>query len=441
MSLIENLQIDLLKRIKIFFSNYKKKKDIVSSLDYFYFCPYGDFKGTSRLIFFFNKILAIKIYIIASIKDFYNLLKIGKFSILNYNKNYQYKTIVVNWGKLNDFDTKGNFYDKHFNVKSYCCPNTLWVIVYLDNKIPNNIANNIALIIKEKKIFNFKKIIDILLTSIFKKKNINFINQEFSYSSILSNFFLDKTDNFLNKNIKKIIMPYEGQPFQNSIISRAHDYSNKIETVGYIHSFPSGLPSNYVKRYGSPKKIIVTSLAQKFCFNHHLGWKSNKIKILPSSRYLKNNKIDMRNKIYLPIYFSNKKLILSSIKKIILKEKINMKNFVIKNHPHCLQSKKHNAIIQDIKEIITKNSFLKKNDKNDYSIFIGATASVIEALERNTNVYHICENPILESYNKKIWKYINSYSIDSNIFKYTIQKKNKLINLGKSINLYKTYFN
>ena len=267
MSLIENLQIDLLKRIKIFFSNYKKKKDIVSSLDYFYFCPYGDFKGTSRLIFFFNKILAIKIYIIASIKDFYNLLKIGKFSILNYNKNYQYKTIVVNWGKLNDFDTKGNFYDKHFNVKSYCCPNTLWVIVYLDNKIPNNIANNIALIIKEKKIFNFKKIIDILLTSIFKKKNINFINQEFSYSSILSNFFLDKTDNFLNKNIKKIIMPYEGQPFQNSIISRAHDYSNKIETVGYIHSFPSGLPSNYVKRYGSPKKIIVTSLAQKFCFS------------------------------------------------------------------------------------------------------------------------------------------------------------------------------
>ena len=80
-----------------------------------------------------------------------------------------------------------------------------------------------------------------------------------------------------------------------------------------------------------------------------------------------------------------------------------------------------------------------KIKKTNVSIFIGPTASVVEALERNSTVFHICEIPELESYNKKIWKYICTSSIDRNIFKYKLEKKNKLIKFGKNVNLYKSY--
>ena len=74
------------------------------------------------------------------------------------------------------------------------------------------------------------------------------------------------------------------------------------------------------------------------------------------------------------------------------------------------------------------------------SIFIGPTGSVIEALARNINVYHICETPELESYHKQIWKYVESFEIDNNLFKYKLIGKNKMINFGKRLDLYKKYF-
>ena len=325
MSSTENIQLVLLQKIKKFFNKHQQNTEAVSSLDYFYLCPYGTNKGSSRLFFFFNKILAFKIYIIATFKDLYKALKIGKFSILNFNKSNKYKTVIFNWGNFCDFDTKGNFYDKHFNVNSSSCPQILWVIIYQDDKIPLFIGKNVALIHNEKKILNFYNLIKILFSTILKKKYINFLNQQFSYSSILSNFFLTNINTLLHDKIKKIIMPYEGQPFQNSILHKVHLYNNKIKTMGYIHSFPSGLPSNYVKRSGYPKKIIVTSQAQKFCFSTHLGWKKDEILVLPSSRYLKNKNINMKNKIYLPINFKDQNLILASIRKIIIKKKIKFK--------------------------------------------------------------------------------------------------------------------
>ena len=438
MSLVENTQLKLLKEIKNFFSINKKFKNLISRLDYYYLCPYDNSKGTSRLIFFFNKFLSIKIYLIATFRDIYKILKIGKFKILNYNQNKKYNTIVFNWGKNSDFDKKGNFYDKHFNVKSSYCPNILWVVIFLDKNIPRYIGKNIILIYNERKIFNLKNLFKIIFIAVFKNKNFNFLNQELSFLTILSNFFLSNTNILLNNKIKKVIMPYEGQPFQNSIFNCVHNYSKNIKTIGYVHSFPSGLPSNYFKRSGSPRKIIVSGDAQKFCFHSHLGWNKNEIKVLPSSRYLKN-KIDMKNKIFLPINFNSKTKILSSIKKIAESQKLNLKNFEIKNHPHTSGSKKHESIIFDLRKIIINYSNSSKIKKTNVSIFIGPTASVIEALERNSTVFHICEIPELESYNKKIWKYISSSSIDRNIFKYKLEKKNKLIKFGKNVNLYKSY--
>ena len=48
-------------------------------------------------------------------------------------------------------------------------------------------------------------------------------------------------------------MPYEGQPYQNAIFKKTNERGKQIETVGYIHSFPIGLPSNLAKRPGHPK--------------------------------------------------------------------------------------------------------------------------------------------------------------------------------------------
>ena len=73
-------------------------------------------------------------------------------------------------------------------------------------------------------------------------------------------------------------MPYEGQPYQNAIFKKTNEKNKRIETVGYIHSFPIGLPSNLAKRPGHPKKLIANSLSQKYSLVTHLGWKKMKLR-------------------------------------------------------------------------------------------------------------------------------------------------------------------
>ena len=339
-------QKKILNKYKLFLQQSKFSKKEVSSLDYFYLCPFGASKGTARLFFFIRKILAIKIYLLASIKDIYKLSKLGDLKTKTKDNYENYKTVIVNWGYRNSFDNFGNFYDKHFNVNSIKCPDVKWIVLYLDEQIPKKISKNITLIYNKKKSFNFISLTKIIFNILFKKKSLRNFNQELSYHTFLADFFTNNTKKIINKKIKKLIIPYEGQPFQNSIFREVHNFKNDVKTFGYIHSFPTGLPTNLIKRDGHPKKIIVCGKSQQNCFLKSLGWKKKEIEYLPSARFLKNNKFDMRNKIFLPIQLFDIEFVLKNLKNLIVNIKINLNNIEIKNHPSCSKSQKHLKLIK-----------------------------------------------------------------------------------------------
>ena len=64
--------------------------------------------------------------------------------------------------------------------------------------------------------------------------------------------------NYINKKIKLIVIVYEGQPFQNNLISYLK-VNTTIKTVGYIHSPPLAFPSNFIKKKFSPSKIVLNA--------------------------------------------------------------------------------------------------------------------------------------------------------------------------------------
>lgn len=436
---LEKKQIEILKKIQKFFLKFKNLRENISYFDLLYLCPYGQSRGTAKVLSFFNKSLSIKILIISIVKDIYKLLKIGKFHYISARKTESYKTLIINWASIKDFDKNGNFYDKHFNINSSKCENVHWLLIYSSSNFPEKISKNISLIFNQKKKFNIQLILQIIYNFFSKKKKLKFFFQEFTYMTQLANFLGEIIPNLIDDKILKVLTPYEGQPFQNSVYKEVNNLNKKIKTVGFIHSYPIGLPSNLFKRDGHPKQLIVSSLSQKFCMTKHLNWSEKDIKILPSARLLKKNNFKMENKIFLPIQFSDPGLIIFTLKSLIFKEKLNLKNIQIRNHPSCSKSPKHIKLIKSLKEVVKKFSLSKKKIRN-VSIFIGPTGSVIEALARNVKVYHICEIPELESYHKKIWKYIESFEIDNNLFEYKLIGKNKLINFGKHLDLYKKYF-
>ena len=238
-----------------------------------------------------------------------------------------------------------------------------------------------------------------------------------------------KFKHYLNKDVKKILIPYEGQPFQNILLKLSENYNSNIKTIGYIHSFPPALPTNLFFRQGSPKKLIVNGFDQKNFFSKFLGWDKNNINILDSARFDKNKK-NMSNCIFLPINFTSSKFIIEQLT-VIAKKNIFNSDYIIKNHPKCLKSKNHLKLIEKINILKTKYITNTSNyNIKEQSIFIGATSSVIEALERGVNVIHIVNEPILEAYNAKFWPNIKVNCLNKFIYKYSLIKKESLIKFG-----------
>ena len=92
-----------------------------------------------------------------------------------------------------------------------------------------------------------------------------------------------------------------------------------------MHTVLPPLPTDYIKREGSPHQLIVNGKIQKNILCKYLGWKKSEIKSISSPRYKNESKKKFQNKIFLPIDFDNKSHILREIEDFI---KSAEKNFL-----------------------------------------------------------------------------------------------------------------
>ena len=150
----------------------------------------------------------------------------------------------------------------------------------------------------------------------------------------------------------------------------------------------------------------------------------------------------MSGYIYLPFNFFNIKKITDEFENYLKVSKANsLNNLKIKNHTYAHKSAKHKKLIQKLKNIIEiyKDRFNSKK-KQKKSIIIGATSTVIVALQSNVEVIHICEDPIFESYNEKLWKTLKVDQISNNTFIYKQKVNNSLVKFSHKSNMLQKYF-
>ncbi len=367
------------------------------------------------------------IYIIA---DIYFGLSYSIKIIKKKNLNNYFSRIVLTWGSKKDFDSKGIFYDKYFNSYSSKQKKILWLIVYLDEDLPKNFQSNIILIkSKGKKFFNLLdwfKFLLLNLSKIFKGLDYFLINiSSFNYFSKSITSSLNK---ILIKNFKEIIIPYEGQPFQNEIIRFLKSKNKKVLITGYIHSPPLPVPTNFIHKQFSPDRIFLNGKDQLFCFEKILGWPKKKLNYIPSLRFKKTS-TKHKTKIFIPYLVKRNEQILSRVKYI--HEKVsNLNGYIIQNHPAAKNFKSNLKLISKMKKIIDGKSSMKKGLYE--LIYIGNSGGISELLERDYSLLHICEDPEFECFTSKIWKSIKTTKISKNIFSYKLKNKGKLIDFGKN---------
>jgi len=436
--IFEEDQKFIIKKIKCYQNSNYKKKSLFNSE---FFCSFSNNFCFALMQFWLKKINFLKL-LKSFFFELYCCVNINNYNLIAKNINFfKFEKIILTWGNEKNL-TNNNFYDKYLNINSSKNLNILWIVIYSGDKSKIKFLNNV-IYITEVKILFFKKIFNFftwVLFSIIKKKiNKKNILTFFSWHNFFSFKIINIIKFVIERNIRVFFIIYEAQPFQTEIIYFIKKNFSDIRCVGYVHSFPS-FASHLLKKDYSPDQIILNSNDQQSTFCKYLGWKYKEIKLMPSARFRTNYNQDMVNKIYLPINFFSSNNILLKFRKIInYLHQYNLKNFIIQNHPACLQSRKHVKLIHAMNLILSKLNNEKKNLKNT-SIFIGATGSIIEALSYGFEVYHIVEDPVFEAYSPNFWPSIKLNFINDGIIKYKVKNFN-FMKFGKSDYLVTKYLN
>lgn len=422
---LSSRQFEIIKNIKNLINNNKKKKNFLLSKEFFY-SSWSHSLGYLK-IKKINKDQNILRSLKILFSNFYLQFFFSDLSITNINNfKKKYDKIVLSWCFKQDF-RKGVYHDRYFSSNSKVNKKTLWLLISMDG-YDTKLIKNVIILKNKPSLLKF-------IQYFFKASYTSLIKFNLKNYFIIENYYIEisKVVSELIKihKIKQFIMPYECQTFQNFILNKINK-RRSIDTIGYIHSSLPPLPTDYIKRPGSPKKIIVHGILQKEILYKTLGWSFNEIILKKSARYKFKNKEYFTNKIFLPMTFENDKLLLSYLEDYFLKQKKNSHCILsIKNHPLMGSSKKHLKLMNDINSLLIKYKqiFIKRNQNTKLnSIFFSATASIIEALEYGIEAVHIVNDPILETHNPKLWRGIDVNKVGKNIYKYKLITKNSCIN-------------
>ena len=442
--LISKKQSEILLFVNKYVKSMKNKINVANSA-ICYFHNYGDYLSSSYLKFRFYGPKYLVKFLINFFKNLYSVIEVENYICIRNQTIKKYKYLVISHVSKQDFLIDGSYKDKYFNYYSKNYKNTLFFLNSVDGYSPKKIQDNIIIFKRDNNNLTHIKLIINFINFIIKNKlSLKKIFHEFNFLSQFSNKVFPHLMEAVHQNkLKKIILFYEAQPYQNNFINELKKNKINIETIGFYHTGLLPLHTSLVFREGAPSKLFISGKIQKQYCEKNLGWPKNRVYNVKSFRYSTNSISYKKNTIFLPYAISRSNIILKSLG--IFFEKSNTKslpNFLIKNHPATMRSKKHLLLIKGINKIIKKNKIKFGNKSKKTSIFIGSTTSIILALEQKKEVIHISEDPMFDSFNTQIWKDLSVTRLDSFIFNYRLKQNKHILNLQKNNkNKIKQYLN
>ena len=443
---ITQIQSKLINKAKNYILELEKKEINLANSTYCYLTCWGESLGYSKLRLwnngygeFFN---LIKIFF----KNLYLISCYSTFDLFNFKKEKDYSKLIVSWCYNKDFNDDGSFNDRYFSINSKQTPNTLWLLISIDNKIPKYIDNNLCILKRTNSSINilylFKQILNLVIE---KRFSLRKIFHELSFHSFISKLIIKKIEkNFKEFNFDTILMPYEAQPFQHVLFHYYKQKKQNIKTIGYLHNMLSPLPTEYFYRTGSPDQLIIHGQNQSKVLIKHLSWPKERILLLKSFGFSTKKKEDMCN-VFLPYQMQNFNLATKQFLNFLKNSSRNSyKKLKVKIHPNNVNSSWCQTLKKEIELILNqfKDRFCDNHYNEKISVVFGFSSLIIQSLEKGNKVIQVSSYPALEVFGNDddLWEDLHVEQINENVFCYDLKKKSKYINYSDNKEYFKEYF-
>ena len=446
---IGDKQIELINSVKKFLKNLESSNIKTSSSGISWFTPWGETPGYARLKFWLHGWFSPFKFCAIFLRDMLVIAKYSKYvEVSKRGSQNNYNILVLTWAFKENFQSDGSFQDRYFNENSNKLPNSYWLLVSMDDYVPENLNSNITVIKRKRGIFKYNifSLIKILITTVI---NCSFsprkIFHYLSYQSHLAKQISVPVKKELKKNnYKALLLPYEGQLFQLTAILEAKKFNKNIMTIGILSNLLPPLPCDHIHRLGAPDLLLVHGESQIEILNSKLNWPKNKLLLIQSLYYRSNEKKSLSKKIFIPYTIHNRDIFINEFKNLLASSPVSsFPKLDISIHPpsYWLKSKKHLKLKKKLEEIMElyKDRFSETPLNKNISIFFGVTAAIFEALEKGVDIVQICSEPVFDSYNEKIWKNLKVERLSECTFRYNLILQGKYIFVGdRNRTLYQT---
>ena len=442
---IKKNQINIIKKVNLYLKTCRKDGINIGLSPFCFNTAWADSMGYAKLL------RLVKGYNLNSILIYLkNFIGIGfhhNYTLLNSSAEFvgnNHKSLIVSWCKKKNFSSDGEYQDNYINLNSKFSKNLIWFLISVDNFEPKKIKGNINILIKKKKSFSilflFRKVIDIALQNKFSIRKIyHYLSVQYIFSDIVNKHILNL---IRKKNFKNVVMPYEGQPYQNRIFYLSKKNIKNINNFAYLHCAPWPIQVDLINKHVPIDKFYVSGDTQRKVLIRNYGWSPKKIFSIPSLRYNLKNVKDYSKFIFLPYRLSNNKRMVEKFEKFLKTIPAKtLNNLKVRQHPLNLKNKSDIKLKETVTRIIKKYKNKFNSSKNlKTSIFFGPPGgAIIEALENGAQAIHFPEDEIFDVYNNDLFPEIEVSELYKDVYKYSLNKKGKIFHLLKKKNKISKY--
>ena len=130
----------LAKRIDLI----EKKNSNLENAQNIYFPTFSDSIGLFQIFRLFKFKINFFNFYIKIMKNTLSGIFFSCSRIYKNRKKFNYDNIIFTWANFKNFNHNGSLDDRYFNINSRQTQSTLWIVIYLDTKVPKILDKNIA---------------------------------------------------------------------------------------------------------------------------------------------------------------------------------------------------------------------------------------------------------------------------------------------------------
>jgi hypothetical protein len=357
-----------------------------------------------------------------------------------------YDQVVVSWARKGDYQADGSYFDRYFQTSSREVPRTLWFLISLDNYVPDKLDTNIRLFARDKseRHYDFGFLLRTVARVVKESGGSpRRTMHRLSTATVLAEEVAAALSSELEgSGASSLLLPYEAQPFHHAVFRAAKNADPSIRTVGYLHSALPPLPTDLIRRDGAPDLVLVHGAEQMQMMESHLGWTADSLRAIPSLRYRAEESASFAGEIFLPYSFGTQEIVVNAFAAYLRDlAPRSLPLLKVRNHPVMMASRRHLRLKAALEATMAKyrDRFTADPSRVPVSVFIGATASIVEALERGLEVIHVCSYPLFESHNEELWKLFKVERFGPYLFRYALRAQGKYIQLGDERDMFTKY--